>query len=66
MLTKRVEFHQARIQIAVKIVDDERSYGVKNMEIVLLLNTAEEWAAAREQISKAMEQIEVQANADGD
>lgn len=66
MSVKKAEFHQARIQIAIRIVDDERSYGIKNAEIALFLNTAEEWATAREQVIQAIKRIEVQANANGD
>lgn len=57
-MKKRVEFHQANIQIAFKIVDDEKSYGLKTAEFSLLMDTPEEWATAQEAIRKARERLE--------
>lgn len=63
---KRAEFHQAKITVVIRIVDDERSYGVQQAQFDLLMDTDEEWAAAREQIEKARQQVEEQVNANGD
>ena len=63
---KRAEFHQAQITIVIKIVDDERSYGTQQAQINLLVDTDEEWAATREQVAKALKQVEEQVNASSD
>lgn len=54
---RRIEFHQARITVTARIVDEARSYGVQQFELTVLLNTDTEWAVARERISKAMTQL---------
>ena len=64
-MAKRVEFHQATINVAIKILDDDQSYGVKQASIVVLLNTIPEWTKVQEQIAVAVKQIEDQVNADG-
>lgn len=55
---KRVEFHQANVKIAFRVVDDEKSYGLKTAEFSLLLNTPEEWMAAQELVAQAKKQFE--------
>lgn len=57
-MKKRVEFHQANIQVAFKIVDDEKSYGLKTAEFSLLMDTPEEWVTAQELVAQAKEQVE--------
>ena len=61
---KRVEFHQARIVVIFRIVDDNRSYGMQQAQLDVLIDTDAEWAAAREQIEKARTELEQKANAD--
>lgn len=63
---KRAEFHQAKITAVIRIVDDERSYGVQQAQFDLLIDTDEEWVAARKQIEKARQQVEEQVNAISD
>jgi hypothetical protein len=65
-MSKRAEFHQVQITAVIKIVDDGRSYGTQQVQINLLVDTDEEWVAAREQIEKARQQVEEQANANSD
>ena len=63
---KRAEFHQAKVVVIIRVLDDERSYGPQRAEIDLFVDTDEEWDAVREQIAKAMKQIEEQVNASSD
>ena len=65
-MTKRAEFHQAQINVVMRIVDDERSYGTQQAQINLFMNSDEEWAAAREQIAEALLQVGKQVNASSD
>lgn len=63
---KRVEFHQVQINVVMKIVDDERSYGTQQAQVNLFVDSDQEWDAAREQIYEAMLQVEKQVNAVSD
>ena len=63
---KRAEFHQAKVVVIIRVLDDERSYGTQRAEIDLFVDTDEEWDAVREQITKAMKQVEEQVNASSD
>lgn len=65
-MEKRVEFHQATITVLFRIVDGNRSYGVKQAQISLLVDSDEEWQVARKQIQAAMAQLQEQLDADGD
>ena len=64
-MDKRVEFHQAQIKVTVRIVDDEKSHGMRQFDTALLLNTDPEWADVRERIDRAIEQIREQVAEDG-
>ncbi len=59
-MTKRVEFHQAQVTVAVKIVDDERSYGQQSFDTVVLMNTNADWADLREKIDNTIVQFQKQ------
>ena len=64
-MSKRVEFHQAQIVVDFRIVDEERSHGLKRATVTLLMDTEQEWAAAREEIERARVQLGEQlANSD--
>lgn len=65
-MAKRVEFHQANITVSFSIVDENRSYGVRQAQLSLLMDTDEEWAVAREQIQATMKQLQEQLDANGD
>jgi hypothetical protein len=64
--TKRVEFHQAQITVVVRIVDDERSYGLQQFSTTLFLNKDAEWTDARKRIDEALEEMAQQVNTNGD
>lgn len=61
---KRVEFHQAQISVAARIVDDEKSHGAQQFSTTLYLNTDAEWADARKRIDEALAEIKKQVNSD--
>jgi hypothetical protein len=66
MSNKQIKFHQANITVSFSIVDETRSYGIRQAQLNLLMDTDEEWAAAREQIQATMKQLQEQLDADGD
>jgi len=66
MAPKRIEFHQANITVSFSIVDENRSYGIRQAQLSLLMDTDEEWDAAREQIQATMKQLQEQLDANGD
>lgn len=57
-MTKRVEFHQAQIQVVFRVVDDERSYGLPTMQAQVVVDTDAEWADVRRQIEEARAEYE--------
>lgn len=54
---KRVEFHQAVINVQFRILDDDRSYGLQNAQVVVLVDSEPEWTAAIQQIRDALQQV---------
>lgn len=62
----KIEFHQAQITVAVRLIDGQKSKGLKQFSLQVLLDTDEEWAAARQQIADAMKKLQEEADADGD
>jgi hypothetical protein len=56
-MTKRAEFHQAIINVQFRIVDDDRSYGLHNAQVIVLLDKDRDWQLAITQIQDAMHQL---------
>ncbi len=60
--TKRAEFHEAKIEFVVKIVDEDRSYGTQRFNVTVLVDSGVEWDAAvqmvHDKISELTEAVE--------
>ena len=54
---KRAEFHQATITAQIRIVDDNRSYGLKTAQVLVLVDKEHEWMIATCQIQDAIDKI---------
>lgn len=61
----KIEFHQAQVTVAVKLIDGPVSKGLKQFSFMVLQNTEEEWAAARKQVEDALKKLQEEADADG-
>jgi hypothetical protein len=54
----RAEFHQAVVQVAVRVVDGERGRDLRQMETVALVNSEAEWLDVQRRIEAAIQQIQ--------
>ena len=57
-MTKQAQFHQAQIAVLVRIIDGDKSDGLRQFQTGVLLNTDAEWVAVREQIDEAIAEIQ--------
>jgi len=57
IMTKRAEFHQAQVNVQFRIVDDDRSYGLQEAQVTILIDTEQEWTNAIDQIHGALAQL---------
>lgn len=63
-MSRHVEFHEAQITIAVKVVEGGRTVDVQRFQLAVLVDTPQEWAQAIELVQaqlKALREV-----ADGD
>lgn len=65
-MTKRVEFHQANITTLFRVIDGDRSLGLRQMQSQVLVDTDAEWADVRRQIQQAMTELEAELNGGND
>lgn len=65
-MDKRVEFHQAQITVVVKVVDDERSHGMHQLQYQVLMDTDAEWESVRELMHEQIAQLQEQLDGDSE
>jgi hypothetical protein len=57
-MPKKVEFHQANIVVLVRVLDGDKSDGLRQFQTGVILNTDAEWSDVRQKIDDTIAEIQ--------
>ncbi len=55
---KKITFHEAQVNVVLKIADEERTFEKKNFLVDICLLTDKEWLGTRDNIVSTVEQLQ--------
>lgn len=59
---KKIELHQINVTVVLRVIDGDKSDGLRQFQTGLLLDTDAEWAALRENIQQEIVRLQQELN----